>query len=373
MTIATSIPTTMRAAVLHSPRTPDAPADLRIEEVPVPRTGPDEVLLRVHACGVCASDLHVVQGVTPSWPSPIILGHEAAGVIVAVGEHVTDWQPGDRVLVPAGRICGTCAMCLSGRDNLCSRVLVLGVTTNGAQAEYVTADAKMLVPVPMGLPLTQAAILADAVATPYHALKRGGVGEGMTCLVIGLGGLGMHAVALAKLAGATVVGVDLDPVSRERALAWGADAVVDSGEDGAAARIREVTEGGTDTSFDFVGIRETIDLAVKTLRPGGRATLVGLSRDRISTVPIGVFVAQELEVVGSFGATAADVGELVDLVESGRLDLARSISHVLSLDEFPTALDMLESRNGHPIRIVIEHVADDAQESSGTRGDDHRR
>lgn len=359
MSDATSIPTTMRAAVLHSPRTADAPADLRIEEVPVPVPGPSEVLLRVHACGVCASDLHVVQGITPSWPSPIILGHEAAGVIVTTGDDVTDWQPGDRVLVPAGRICGTCAMCRSGRDNLCTQILVLGVTTNGAQAEYVTAEATMLVPVPIGLPLVQAAVLADAVATPYHALKRGGVGEGMTCLIIGLGGLGMHAVALAKLAGATVVGVDLDPVCRERALEWGADAVVDSSEEGAAARIREVTEGGADTSFDFVGIGATIDLAVKTLRPGGRATLVGLSRDRISTVPVGVFVAQELEVVGSFGATVADVGELVDLVESGRLGLERSISHVMSLDEFPTALDMLETREGHPIRIVIQHVADE--------------
>ena len=357
MTTADSLPTTMRAAVLHAPRTVDAPADLRIDEVPVPQPGPSEVLLRVHACGVCASDLHVVQGITPSWPSPLILGHEAAGVIAAVGTDVMDWQIGDRVLVPAGRICGACHMCRAGRDNLCTSVQILGVTTNGAQAEYVVADGAMLAPVPTGMSLTQAAILADAVATPYHALKRGGVGEGMTCLVIGLGGLGMHAVALAKLAGAVVVGVDLDPVSRERALEWGADAVVDSGEEGAAAHIRELTEGGADASFDFVGVGATIDLAVKTLRPGGRATLVGLSRDRIQTVPVGVFVAQEPEVVGSFGATVADVGELVDLVETGRLDLARSVTHVLPLDDFPTALEMLETREGHPIRIVIEHVA----------------
>ena len=349
------IPPTMRAARLHAVRSADAPEDLRIDEVPVPEPAPGEVLVKVHACGVCASDLHVVQGVTPSWPSPITLGHEAAGEIVHLGDGVDDWQVGDRVLVPAGRVCSDCAMCRTGRDNLCQRITVLGVTVDGAQAEYVTALARMLVPVPASLPLTQAAILADAVATPYHALKRGGIGEDVTCVVVGLGGLGMHAVQLARLAGATVIGVDLDPVCRERALDWGAHAVVDSADADVVQQLKEVTEGGADASFDFVGLRVTADLAAKALRPGGRATLVGISSERLSTMPLGIFVAQELEIVGSFGATVADVNELVDLAESGRLDLSRSVSHTLGIDDFPTALEMLETREGHPIRIVIEH------------------
>lgn len=346
----------MRAARLHRPRSADAPADLRIDDVPTPRPGPGEVLVRVHACGVCASDLHVVQGVTPAAHLPITLGHEAAGVVADVGEGVEDWLPGDRVLVPAGRFCGQCTMCLGGRENLCPFQHVLGVTTDGAQADHAIAPARMLVPVPGSLPFDQAAILADAVATPYHALKRGGVNEDTTCAVVGLGGLGMHAIQLAKLAGAQVIGVDVDEVALERALAWGADHVVDASDGGGFAQVKQLTEGGVDRAFEFVGVQATAHDAVKSLRPGGRATLVGISRERLSTMPLGLFVAQELEVVGSFGSTLQDVNELLDLVEAGRLDLTRSVSHTLSLDEFPTALEMLETREGNPLRIVVDHA-----------------
>ncbi len=346
----------MRAARLHHPQTSDGPADLRIDELPTPDPGPDEVLVRVHACGVCASDLHVVQGITPSAHLPITLGHEAAGVVEAVGDDVGDWLPGDRVLIPAGRMCGKCPMCLGGRNNLCQFQHVLGVTTDGAQADHALAPASMLLPVPGSLPLDQAAILADAVATPYHALKRGGITEDMTCAIVGLGGLGMHAVQLAKLTGAHVIGVDVDPVSLQRALDWGADDVVDASDGGGFARVRELTEGGVDRVFEFVGLQATAHDAIKSLRPGGRATLVGISRERLSTMPLGLFVAQELEVVGSFGSTLQDVNELVDLVEAGRLDLTRSVTHTITLDEFPTALEMLESRQGNPIRIVVDHT-----------------
>jgi D-arabinose 1-dehydrogenase-like Zn-dependent alcohol dehydrogenase len=349
----------VRAARLHRPRTADGPEDLRIDEVPTPDPGPGEVLVRVHACGVCASDLHVVQGITPAAHLPITLGHEAAGVVEAVGDGVGDWMPGDRVLVPAGRVCGQCTMCLGGRDNLCQFQHVLGVTTDGAQADHALAPGHMLVPVPGSMPFEQAAILADAVATPYHALKRGGITDDMTVAIVGLGGLGMHAVQLAKLTGAHVIGVDVDPVSLERAREWGADDVVDASDGGGAAQVRELTEGGVDRAFEFVGLQATAHDAVKSLRPGGRATLVGISRERLSTLPLGLFVAQELEVVGSFGSTLQDVNELLDLVEAGRLDLSRSVSHVLALDEFPDALRMLETREGNPIRIVVAHAEPD--------------
>ena len=347
----------MRAARLHRPRSADAPEDLRIEEMPTPDPGPGEVLVRVHACGVCASDLHVVQGITPAAHMPITLGHEAAGVVEAVGDDVADWMPGDRVLVPAGRFCGQCAMCLGGRENLCPFQQVLGVTTDGAQSDHAVVPARLLVPIPGEMPFDQAAILADAVATPYHALKRGGINDGMTCAIVGLGGLGMHAVQLARLTGAHVIGVDVDEVSLQRALDWGAHEVVDASDGGGAAQVRQLTEGGVDRAFEFVGLSATAHDAVKSLRPGGRATLVGISRERLSTMPLGLFVAQELEVAGSFGSTSQDVNELLDLVEAGRLDLTRSVSHTLALDEFPEALRMLETREGNPIRIVIDHAA----------------
>jgi 2-desacetyl-2-hydroxyethyl bacteriochlorophyllide A dehydrogenase len=350
-----SVPETMRAARLHRVRTDDAPEVVQVDEVAVPEPGPGEVLVRVRACGICASDLHVVQGVTPHGGAlPQILGHEPAGEVAAVGESVDDWMPGDRVAFVMARPCGRCAYCTSGRENLCVTLTVPGIDSDGAMAEYAVADQRFLAPLPGGVPFDQAAILTDAVATPYHALKRGGVSEGVTVAVFGLGGLGMHAVQLARLAGAElVIGVDLDEVNLERALEWGADAVVDASDGKPARRVRELSEGGVDRAFEFVGANATVDQALKSVKPGGRAVVVGLTPEPMRLMPEALFVAGELELVGSFGSTPADLGELVDLVEAGRLDLSRSITHRLALDDVPEALGRLERRDDHPIRMVV--------------------
>ena len=351
-----SLPTTMRAARLHRVRTQDAPEIVTVDEVPVPEPGPGDVLVQVRACGVCASDLHVVQGVTPHGPAlPQTLGHEPAGVVAAVGDQVDGWMPGDRVAFQMARPCGRCAYCQVGRESICTQLTVPGVDADGAQAEYVLADPRFLTPLPSTIPFDQAAILTDAVATPYHALKRGGVTEGVDVAVFGLGGLGMHAVQLAKLAGAWVVAVDLDPVNLERALAWGADEVVDASDGKPARRIKELTGGGVDKSFEFVGANETVDQALKALKPGGRATVVGLTPRPLQLMPGALFVSQELELVGSFGSTASDLNELIDLVDAGRLDLSRSVTHRTGIDGFPDALRQLETREDHPIRIVVTY------------------
>jgi 2-desacetyl-2-hydroxyethyl bacteriochlorophyllide A dehydrogenase len=351
-----SQPSTMRAARLHRVRTEDTPELVTVDEVPVPDPGRGEVLVQVKACGVCASDLHVVQGVTPHGPSlPQILGHEPSGVVAAVGDDVDGWMPGDRVAFQMARPCGACAYCQVGREALCQDLRVPGVDADGAQAEYAIADQRFLTPLPSTIAFDQAAIMTDAVATPYHALKRGGVGEGVLVAVFGLGGLGMHAVQLAKLAGADVIGVDLDPVNLERALAWGADEVVDASDGKPARRIKEVTGGGVDRSFEFVGATATVDQALKCLKPGGRATVVGLTPQPLRLMPQALFVAQELELVGSFGSTASDLNELIDLADAGRLDLSHSITHRTDIDGFPDALRQLETREDHPIRIVVTY------------------
>ena len=346
-------PTTMRAVRLHRPRTPDAPEDLRGDEVPVPEPGPKQVLVEIKACGICASDLHVVQGVTPHGPSlPQVIGHEPAGIVAAVGEGVADWQLGDRVAFQMARACGRCEYCTVGRESICPQLVVPGIDADGAQAQYALAESHFLVPIPGSIPFEQAAILTDAVATPYHALKRGGVGEGVTCAIFGLGGLGMHALLLAKLVGAYVIGVDVDPVNLERATEWGADAVVDASDGKPAKAIRGLLGSGVDRSFEFVGSPDAISQATKCLKAGGRATIVGLTPAMMTLLPSALFVAQELEIVGSFGSTSQDLNELVDLVDSGRLDLSRSITHRFSIDEVPAAIDILESRSEHPVRMV---------------------
>ncbi|HEX9765826.1 MAG TPA: zinc-binding dehydrogenase [Nitriliruptorales bacterium] len=350
------LPDTMRAVRLHRPRHGDEPAIVQVDEVPVPVPGPHEVLVRIAACGICASDLHVVQGTTPHGAElPQILGHEPAGVVASVGREVGDWMPGDRVAMLMGRPCRDCDYCRAGRHNLCRDLEVPGIDGHGAQAEYALADAASVIPVPGSVPFEQAAILTDAVATPYHALKRGGVGEGVTVAVLGLGGLGMHAVQLAKLAGAWVVGVDIDEVNLQRALDWGADEVVDATDGKPAKRVRELTGGGVDSSYEFVGANATVDQAVKALKPGGRACIVGLTPQPMHLLPEALFVAQELELVGSFGSTPQDLNELMDLLEVGRLDLSGSITHRFSIDGFDHALHQLETRDEHPIRMVVTY------------------
>jgi D-arabinose 1-dehydrogenase-like Zn-dependent alcohol dehydrogenase len=353
-----SLPETMRAVRLHRVRTDDASEDLRVDEIGVPSPAPHEVLVEIAACGVCASDLHVVQGVTPHGPSlPQVLGHEPAGTVAAVGAEVIDWQPGDRVAFLMARPCYRCSYCTVGRENLCLSLRVPGVDADGAMATYALADPAFLVPIPTGVPFDQAAITTDAVATPYHAIKRAGVGEGSTVAIVGLGGLGMHAILLAKLAGAAVIGVDVDPVNLERALEWGADEVVDAGDGAPSKRVRHLTGGGTDRSLEFVGSAATVDQAIKCLAPGGRAAIVGLTAQRLASVPLSLFVSQETELVGSFGSTPQDLGELFDLLDAGRLDLSRSVTRRIGLDEVADALSALETREGHPIRTVVTDLS----------------
>lgn len=348
-----SIPSTMRAVRLHRPRSTAGPEIVQVDEVPVPEPGPRDVLVHVRACGLCASDVHVVQGVTPHGPVlPQVLGHEPAGVVAAVGDEVEGWMPGDRVSFQMARPCGRCAYCAAGRESICPDLVVPGIQADGALAEYVLADQRFLTPLPSTIPFEHGAIMTDAVATPYHALKRGGVGEGMTVAIFGLGGLGMHAVLLAKMAGAAVIGVDIDPVNLKRAKEWGADEIVDASAGKPARVIKEITGGGVDTAFEFVGSNDTVDQALKALKPGGRATVVGLTPSAMELMPNALFVSQELELVGSFGSTAQDLNELIDLADAGRLDLSRSVTHRLTLDDVPAALGQLERRDDHPIRMV---------------------
>jgi D-arabinose 1-dehydrogenase-like Zn-dependent alcohol dehydrogenase len=348
-----TLPDTMHALRLHRAADRSGPADLRVDEVPVPEPAPDQVLVEVAACGVCASDLHLTDGTIAPGQLPQVLGHEAAGTVAAVGAEVTDWVVGDRVALLMLRHCGICPPCLIGRDNLCHQLSIPGIETDGAMAGYTLARSDHLVPIPSGVAFHEAAITTDAVATPYHAIKRVGVGEGTTVAIVGLGGLGMHAILLAKLAGAAVIGIDVDPVNLERATEWGADAVVDASGGSPAREVHRLTGGGTDRALEFVGSAATADQAVRCLAPGGRAAVVGVTREALATVPIARFVSQENEVVGSFGATAQDVGELFDLLDDGRLDLSRSVTHTTRLDGVVDALARLVDRDGHPVRTVV--------------------
>ncbi|MBX6377939.1 MAG: zinc-binding dehydrogenase [Clostridia bacterium] len=342
----------MRAARLAAPGTPFV-----VEDLPEPRPGPGEVVVRVAACGLCASDLHVVEGLAlpPGASFPITPGHEIAGEVVEVGEGVRAFAPGDRVAVHPNIPCGRCASCRRGQPNICTDPQVLGYHRPGGFCEYTAVPADGLIRVPDGLPLEQAAIVPDAVTTPYHALiSRGRLRPGESVAVFGLGGLGVHALLVARLAGARrVIAVVRRAEAVERARQFGATDVVLTGEGNPARAIKELTGGGVDLAADFTGAASSIGAAAASVRMGGRLVVAGMSGEKMILPSSVHFARWEVEVLGAYTSSLWEAQTVMDLVGAGRLDLSRSITHRFALDDVQAAFDCLRDRSQNPIRIVV--------------------
>ena len=215
----------MNAARLYKAGEP-----LRIESIPVPFPEPDEVQVKVEACGLCGTDIHLaVDGDIPVQTTPITLGHEAAGVVTEVGEAVTEYSAGDRVALFPSATCGRCRYCMAGRESLCESSRVYGMVRDGALAQFITSPVWSLVAIPEGVSFDQAAIVTDGVATPFHALRsRGALKAGESVAVVGCGGLGTHAILLARMMGAGfIAAIDTQEAARTRALELGADLAID--------------------------------------------------------------------------------------------------------------------------------------------------
>lgn len=345
----------MTAAAMRAVRLYAAGERPRLVRMPVPEPGPGEVRIAVRACGICGSDVHLVEGTTATGQLPLTLGHESAGIVDALGPGVTTPAPGRRVAVTAGYGCGQCRACGEGAESICPRLTIPGIHTDGGQAGYLVVPARAVLPLPDAVDFAIGAILTDAVATPFHAIRRNGVRRGDTAVVYGLGGLGLHAAAiLDQVVGAHVIGVDSYPGALERAGRFGVTTTVDAARGRPAAAVRQLTGGGADASFEFVGSAAVVDQAVKSLRPGGVCTVAGVGPEPLSLVPQELLVAAELTVQGSFGSTAAEVAELLQLVATGALDLTGTITHRFGLESFDEALRVLETKSGDPIRVVVE-------------------
>ena len=338
----------MRAAVFHGAGRP-----LEVTEVPTPKAGPGEALIQVAGCGLCHTDLHYLDhGVKTFKTPPLILGHEAAGTVAALGAGVTARNVGDRVLIPAVLSCGRCRYCRQGRENLCDQMAMLGNNIDGAYAEYVVVPAAELVPVPDGIPLEQASVIADAVSTPYHAVtRRGKVRPGDQVAVVGCGGVGLNVVQCATVAGARVIAVDVNDQRLETARRLGAvETVNPKTVQRADKRVRELTGGGADVAFEAIGSPGTIQLAYGLLRRGGRLCVIGYSAEEVA-LSAAKLMYFELEIVGSLGCGAGEYPEILGLVEAGRLRLDEIVSGTMPLERINEGLDRL--RKGEGIRWVI--------------------
>lgn len=347
-------PNTMRAA-----RFDRASRRLTVQDIPVPAPGAGEVLVRIEACGICLSDVHMIEGTFPPPPLPQVTpGHEAAGTIEQVGPGVTYWQPGQRVVIAGGKNCGVCRHCATGDFADCSSPQIMGQGYDGGWAQYVVVPFPVLTAVPEGVPIEQAALCADAVATPYNGLiHRGALRLGEVVGLWGIGGLGVHAVQIARLAGAgLLIAVDPLDAARERALELGADHALDPGAVDVRVEVMRLTDGeGVDLAVELAGVNSALDQAVSCLARDGRVVVIGMCMEPVQlSEPSVLFGYYNHAVLGHLGYQKRNIDQLVRLVARGRLDLSRSISDMLPLEDVARGVERLSRKQGNPVRLVIK-------------------
>jgi 6-hydroxycyclohex-1-ene-1-carbonyl-CoA dehydrogenase len=339
----------MRAAIFY-----EANAPLRIEDVLVPALNTGEILVKVAACGLCHTDLHYIDhGVPTAKHPPLILGHEATGIVARVAPGVANVKEGDRVLLPAILTCGQCAACRSGRENICQSMRMFGNDVDGAYAEYVKAPAKDVFILPDEIPLVDGCIIADAVTTPYHAVKnRAEVRPGDHVVVYGCGGVGLNVVQFAHLAGGVVIAVDISDEKLEWARRLGASFVLNPRqiEGGVARAVRKLTSAGADIAIEAIGNPSTIQDAFSTLHPGGRLVVVGYTEHEVS-LSAGRIMYREMEIRGSLGCRPVDYPRVIELVRARRIQVTPLVTARFTLEEINAGLDAL--RRGEGIRSVV--------------------
>ena len=358
----------MKAAVLREVNLP-----LEVEEVQVDAPGPREVLIRTRASGVCHSDLHFVEG-KYSIQMPAVLGHEAAGTVEAVGDQVTYVKRGDTVITCLSVFCGHCEFCLRGQPVLCTRTDVVrsadqpprlrqGATTLtqfaqlGAYAEEMLVHEHALVKVREDVPFDRLALIGCGATTGLGAvLNTARVEPGSTVAVVGCGGVGLNCIQGAALAGALrIIAIDTVETKLTMAREFGATDVIDASGGGVVQKIRDLTDGGVDYSFEAIGLKETAEQCYEMLRPGGAATIIGMIPEgTMIEIDAGGFLRRERRIQGSsMGSNRfrTDMPRYIEFYLQGRLKLDELVSQHVKLEQLNQAFD--DMKGGNVARSVI--------------------
>ena len=312
-----------------------------VVDVPTPDAGAGQVRIKVAAAGVCLSDVHLLEGIlSPGYlvGDHVTLGHEVAGVVDQVGAGITGVAVGDRVVV------------IAGERNAAHQITTMGFDYDGGWAEYVVTKADLVAKIPDSLPFEQAAIIPDAVSTPWAAISSTGkVQAGETAVVFGVGGLGIHAVQLLKIVGCSkIIAIDPREDARANALARGADFAF------APDDVEVKKHRGLNVAFDFAGVTPVRKQALSLLGEQGRLVIVGIANEPIVIPNDMAFTYMRTQIMGHYGSEAHHVRELIEFASAGRLDLSHSVSQVLPLEQAGQALDTLANKVGNPIRIVLK-------------------
>jgi L-iditol 2-dehydrogenase len=331
---------------------------LEVQDVPPPGVGPRDVLVRVMACGICGSDVHGMDGSTGRRIPPIVMGHEAAGLVERVGAHVTSFAAGDRVTFDSTIYNPESFFSRRGLVNLCDDRRVLGVSCedyrqDGAFAELVSVPSHILYSLPPGMTFEQAAMV-EPVSIAVHARNLTPIEGGDTALVFGTGLIGLMMVqVLRQTAVARIVAVDVDDGRLALAAELGADHVLNSATTDVATAVRALTEGrGADVAFEAVGLEATVRAAVLAVRKGGSVTLIGnLAKD--VSLPLQAVVTRQIRLQGSC-ASNGEYPECLELIASGKVNVDRFISAIAPLEEGPRWFDRLHRREPGLLKVLLK-------------------
>jgi L-iditol 2-dehydrogenase len=329
---------------------------LELTDLATPEPGRSEVLIRVAACGICGSDVHGYDGSSGRRIPPIVMGHEAAGTIAAVGEGVTGWSEGDRVTFDSTIYCGECPPCLRGSINLCDRREVLGVSCgdyrrSGAFAEFVAVPARVIHRLPETLSFAEAALL-EAVAVALHAVSLITIAPGSTSLVVGAGTIGLLLQQALRVAGCSRVFVaDVDPTRLKLSVVLGATSALSVAPD-FAQQVLQLTNGaGVDIAVEAVGKTETVNAAINSVRKAGSVVLVGNISPEV-TLPLQKVVTRQIRLQGSC-ASAGEYPRAIELLSSGAIRVKPLISAIAPLAEGPQWFERLYAREPNLLKVVL--------------------
>jgi len=331
--------------------------NLVYKDVPDPEILGNEVLVMVKACGICGSDVHGMDGSTGRRIPPMIMGHEASGVIIRTGSEVTSWKPGDRVTFDSTVYPLDDWYTLKGMYNLSDNREVLGVSPgtykrDGAFAEYVAIPQHILYKIPDSVTFEQAAMV-EAVAVALHSINISGIKTGDKCVVVGAGMIGIFIIKLLKISGAsTIIAVDINPARLDQAKNAGADHILLSTEEGLDVKIKALTSNrGADISFEAVGKSESVNIAIDALRKGGKTVLVGNVSSKVE-FPLQKVVTSEIQVLGSC-AICGEYQVVLDLLESGKISVDDQISAVVPLKEGDAWFKKLYNKEDDLNKIIL--------------------
>ncbi len=331
---------------------------LEVVDMPKPEVGDNDLLVEVRACGICGSDIHGWDGSTGRRIPPLVMGHEAAGVVAAVGANVSDFKIGDRVTFDSTVSCGHCPACRSGRINLCQNRQVLGVSCNefrrhGAFAEYVVVPQNISYHLPAELSFEHAALI-EAVSIAVHAANRTPVKLGDTAVVMGSGMIGLLVVQAIRLAGAAkVIAIDLDDNKLKIAQSLGADVVLNAKNVNAAQEVAALTGGrGADVGLEVVGATGTIQSTIDCVKRGGAITLVGNLSPKIE-LPLQAVVTRELSIYGSC-ASNGEYPECIEYLRRGAIQVQPLITATARLDEGPQWFEKLYAGIPGAMKVILQ-------------------